>query len=209
MRSISRILFLFTWVSVSFNFSECSIVPDGLFDDSDLMFIFTPECFTRLDVDADFPYFNYLRLKNSYTPLRHVGLCQTNSAFRLTYGTSWTPFEYRVNQKAARSKAIFFPTLSTGYFNAYGKLKCEYLLLVADRLLRQDYVFVQTRVSTCFKHFYKWLGSAKFVVYEESLTLPVSIPCLTCNPIILSKLESLTLPRIRLGMLKIVTCTKP
>lgn len=104
---------------------------------------------------------------------------------------------YRATEKSARPKAIFLPRLPTAYMKSYGKLKCEYLLVLADRVYRQDYVFVQTNETTCFTHSAEVIYSAKFLIYEKSMTLPLLIPCVACNPIVFSKLKSHTLPGIR------------
>lgn len=162
-------LFLSFIATIFPGFSESSGLSKGLFDDADLTFIFITDQFPLVDVDSDFPYFNFLKLKNSYTPLRQLVM---KAEYLSLYENNVASFKYRATEKSARSKVVFLPAAPSRYLEFDDKLECESLLMLADTTLRQDYVFLETRYTECFTDLPESMGSAKFVTFEKGVIHP-------------------------------------
>lgn len=165
--------------------SKCSSIWDGIFLDADITFIFISECSKLLDSDS--AYFHSVLISNSYTPLRHIVLCETLSDFHLPIEVdSLHGFAHRESKKSARHRALVIPLIRTRRLET-GYLTCEILLHHVIKEFRPHHVFGKLDLSSpnveCIQHAAVLIGTAKLVVFDDSLTSPLLIPCLTCEPI--------------------------
>lgn len=175
---------------------------NGKFVESDLTFIFSPNCDKLLDVAASMPYFHDIIQENSYTPLRHIVLCQTRSRHHYPNGFNlrkW--YDYNGTMKSARNKVLFAPLEAIKGSNpASVEYKCVFLIYIADRVFHQEFVFGRTNrplAKACLQRHAQFLGTVKLVLFEESHTSLHFIPRLTCSPITFSQLETISLPHIQ------------
>lgn len=78
--------------------------------------------------------------------------------------------------------------------------KCKSLIYFAVKILLQDYIFGRFdrhRDEACLEGSSKILGLSILVLFEESLTSPLFIPCLTCGPNNFLRLKNTSLRAIR------------
>lgn len=113
-----------------------------LFDDADLTFIFTPECGTH----NNFPGYQELIYDNLYTPRRNIFLCRTASSFR--YPMSLKTFGTRNIHKYIGRRVVFLSMDVPLGDNRPSKW--EALLKIAEKELRQEYIFAQTSGEAYF-----------------------------------------------------------
>lgn len=168
-------------------------ISDKFFLDADITFIFVSECSKLLDIDSNFPYFHSVRILNSYTPLRQITLCESPIDFHLpTEIESLHDFSHRETGKSARHHTLFIP-LNQPRLLVSGYLTCEILLHLVTKEFRPDHVFGKVDLSRdidCIKRAAVLIGTAKLAIFDDNLTSPLLIPCLTCEP--LSFLQLLT-----------------
>lgn len=186
-------LWTFVFVSGGLIIPSCC---NELFLDADITFLFTPDCNAADDIPC---FYQAITDRYRYTPLRHILLCQTTSGFRYPNGSLASLMAFD-KEKSARVKAIFLSLDATlGYYPNTIYLKCEILMKIASLELRQDYIFAhmsRSRDSACLRRHIHVLGTVKLVVFENSGT-HFLVPCLSCNPVILSRLETISWEGIR------------
>ncbi|OXA39927.1 putative RNA-directed DNA polymerase from transposon BS [Folsomia candida] len=154
-------------------------------------------------MDAEIVIFRTVAEENSYTPLRHLVLCNTPLGVHYPAGKLLEFYCYRATERATRPKGIFLTLdITKGYHIPTNMLHCEMLLYIADRYYRQQYIFGNTvhhRDSACLSRAAYWLSYSKLVLFEnhfEFSKLHFQIPCLTCQPITSVQLNTVTLLRI-------------
>lgn len=115
-----------------------------VFHDADITYVFTPAYFTKLDVEADFPYFQAVRQANLYAPFRTIVLYSGYfGLFSITRAMDFSDYKYHDIERTARYRTIFFPLDSTTGSSLWNKFKCEYLIYLASVKLLHEYVFAQ------------------------------------------------------------------
>lgn len=169
---------------------------NGLFFDSDLTLIFTPE----FGVHCDFPHYRTVTDANSNTPLRIIVLCRT--APKLRYPTGNKSMEmYGRAVKSARRKVTILPMyLSVGKDSASVSKKCEILIKTAKNIFRQEYIFAQTSPNpdaACLRRHVHILGTINLVLFESYDSTTFFIPCLTCRPLVFTYLRTVSWLTIR------------
>lgn len=170
-----------------------ALLYSGLFLDGDLTFIFTPTCRQLLDVDTDLPYHAIIE-ENPFTPIRQIVLCQTKSGFVLPPGSNYfDDYASRPTERSPRTNSIFVRLQTSPRISSLiGMSKCEYLILSLALVFWHGCIFgliLPHRDAECFKRAAKLLGRTKLIIFEDNLSKPLLLPCLTCTPITFSKLE--------------------
>lgn len=173
-------------ITANLIFPGCSVIWNDLFLNADPTFVYTPNFYVHSNYRAVIDV-------NPYTPLRHIVLSRTLSELQYRNGTNiWKPYKYSDKEKSAQRKVIFLPLhVTMGYSLASIRLNCEALIHVADRILRQEFIFAQISRPVdvaCLVRHVQYLGKSKLVVFESTRTHTLLIPCLTCKPIIFSQL---------------------
>lgn len=202
MPFLNRGCFLLGTIFSLLPYSECNCLWKGLFHDSDLTFIFTPNMYKILDVDGDSPYFQDVRSNNAYTPIRHLVLHQREMIMPVPLEINFiNKFKHRPTEKLSRPKVAFAPLHGTMEFiTAQGLLQCEYIFHISHLVFRQEYFsghINSPRSKECLHRHADWLGTLKLVLFKETLPVRLLIPCLTCNPKIFSAPRTFSLLGIR------------
>lgn len=182
--------------------SESATLWEGLFLDADLIFVFTPECWKSINVDSDYAYFNFVMAGNPYTPLQNFVFCHFPSHFMMLE-IFYSQDGYKPVEKVARPTATFIPLHRSMGYATIGRLKSELLIHIVDKVLRPSYIFGHTQLyrdGAPSNHIAQFLYKSKLIIFEDSITSPLFIPCLTCHPVVSSRLATmLSLANIRIA----------
>lgn len=179
-------------------YSACSVWND-IFIDADISFAFTYENKMLLDVEKDFPYFQALRLANSYTPLRSFSPNQSEFLAMpapLYFNKSKAKYGYPDTEKSPRPKVMFINLISSVGLEA----KCEFLLWSADLCFQQDFAFGYIHGEKdllCLHNHPKFLGTLKLVLFLDGDIVSLIVPCLTCDVLMFQLVTTLSLQGIR------------
>lgn len=195
---------LIYWISILLSaiviFSSpfaCTVWSD-LFLDADLTFIFTERHDRLTDLDTDYPYFHIVRVDNSYTPVHNLLVPESlySNIYIMEALKYLRVYGYHDTEKSARSKVIFVNLVASLEW----KTKCEALILSSAESFQQEFVFGYYHGSqdlVCLARHVVFLRTMKLVVFQDSASSALSVPCLTCDDMMFSKMKTLSLLVIR------------
>lgn len=179
-------------ITILSSYYNCTVW-SGVLLDADLSFIFTQDDHKQLDVKTDFPYFEVVRNDNPYTPLRHLVLNQSIlSKPTNEFLNQLKEHGYHNTEKSPRPKVIFVNLVGS----ARWEKNFDNLIMHAGTTFRQDFVFGHFHSNNdlqCLQRHPKFVGTLKLVLFKNSVTSPLFVPCLTCELMSFSIMKTFTL----------------
>lgn len=99
---------------------------------------------------------------------------------------------HRALEKSARQKDIFVNMVASVAW----KCKCEVLIFSFNMLFRPEFIFGQVDDPTdllCLNWHVRFLGTVKLIMFFDSITSSLFVPCLTCDEKVSSGVRKLSL----------------